>query len=93
MSALREQVRRARTRGRRPIVPTQPGPAGQMNLTDQVDPSVLGHDLRLSLNAQIAAIHVFEADALANDQPDRLAELEAHEAGLWDALGNAQQLP
>lgn len=94
MSALREQVRRARIRGRRPVVPVQAGPeAGQMNLTDQADPSVLGHDLRLSLNAQIAACHVFEADALANDQPDRLAELEAHEAGLWDALGNAQQLP
>jgi hypothetical protein len=66
-----------------------------MNLADQADtdPSALGHDLRISLNAQIAAAHVFEADALAHGQLDRLADLEAHEAGLWDALGNAQQLP
>lgn len=96
MSALREQVRRARTCGRRPVVPTQAGPAAdQTNPADQAqpEPSALGHDLRLSLNAEIAACHVFVADARARRQPDRLAVLEAHESGLWDALGNAQQLP
>jgi hypothetical protein len=81
MSALQEQVRRARTRGRRPIA--QPDP----------DPSVLGHDLRISLSADIEACHESEAAARANHQNDRLAELQAQEADLWDALGNTQQLP
>ena len=94
MSALQEQVRGAGACGRHPEVPVQAGPmADQADGADQAEPSGLGHDLRLSLTAQIAACHVFATDARARRQPDRLAALEVHESGLWDALGNAQHLP
>lgn len=61
--------------------------AVQERSTDSV-----GHDLRISIRAEIEALQVFEADAEAHHQTARLAELQAHEAELWDALGNTQQI-
>lgn len=51
------------------------------------------HDLRISIRAEIEALHVFEADAEAHHQTDRLAALQARENELWDAIGNIAQLP
>jgi len=53
----------------------------------------IGHDLRVSIRAEIEALHVFEVDAEAHHETDRLAALQARENDLWDALSNAQQLP
>lgn len=63
-----------------------------MTTTTTVSPAQLGHDLRVSLCAEIAALHVFKRDAEARRDVAALATLELREAGCWDALGNAQQL-
>lgn len=60
----------------------------------------LGHDLRLTLRAQLEADEIFErrcrreiANGIAPEiNTARLAAIEEHERGLWDALANAQQL-
>ncbi|RBM18086.1 hypothetical protein DI005_20035 [Prauserella sp. PE36] len=52
----------------------------------------LGHFVRISIRAEIEAVHVFQTDAARHGQSEYLAALEAHERELWDALANAQSL-
>lgn len=46
----------------------------------------------LSLQAEIAATQVFEHAAEAANDSERLAALDEHERGLWDALMHFNEL-